>query len=53
MLVSHDLSVIVHKCDRVLAMKGGVFVDALTRQDLRQGRTHDDYARRLVAASVL
>lgn len=52
-LVSHDLSVIAHMCDRVLVMKEGVFVDALTRQDLRQGRTHDDYARRLVAASVL
>ncbi|POP44674.1 ABC transporter ATP-binding protein [Superficieibacter electus] len=52
-LVSHDLSVIAHMCDRVLVMKEGVFVDDLTRDDLRQGHTHHDYSRLLFDASVL
>ncbi len=52
-LVSHDLSVIAHMCDRVLVMKEGVFVDELTREELRQGYTHHDYSRLLFEASVL
>lgn len=52
-LVSHDLSVITHMCDRVLVMKEGVFVDELTQQDLRQGHTNHDYSRLLFEASVL
>ncbi|MGV1754920.1 ABC transporter ATP-binding protein [Agrobacterium sp. CG674] len=52
-LVSHDLGVIAHMCDRVLVMKSGVFVDELTRDDLYQGRTHDDYSRMLFEASAL
>ncbi|TCV95109.1 ABC transporter ATP-binding protein [Biostraticola tofi] len=52
-LVSHDLSVIAHMCDRVLVMKDGVFVDDLSRDDLRQGDTHHDYSRLLFEASVL
>ncbi len=52
-LVSHDLSVIAHMCDRVLVMKDGVFVDDLSRYDLRQGDTHHDYSRLLFEASVL
>ncbi|SEP80049.1 peptide/nickel transport system ATP-binding protein [Devosia sp. YR412] len=52
-LVSHDLAVIGHMCDRVLVMKDGSFVDELTRDDLKHGRTHSDYARELFAASYL
>ncbi|MEH0875629.1 ABC transporter ATP-binding protein [Pectobacterium cacticida] len=52
-LVSHDLSVIAHMCDRVLVMKAGVFVDDLTKDDLRQGHTHHDYSRLLFEASLL
>ena len=52
-LVSHDLAVIGHMCDRVLVMKDGVFVDELTRDDLQAGRTHSDYAKELFAASYL
>jgi peptide/nickel transport system ATP-binding protein len=52
-LVSHDLSVIAHMCDRVLVMRGGVFVDELTKDDLYQGRTHHDYSRMLFEASAL
>ncbi|UYN99036.1 MAG: ABC transporter ATP-binding protein [Devosia sp.] len=52
-LVSHDLAVIAHMCDRVLVMKDGVFVDELTRQDLQEARTHHDYSRQLFEASFL
>ncbi|MGF9567505.1 ABC transporter ATP-binding protein [Neorhizobium sp. JUb45] len=52
-LVSHDLSVIAHMCDRVLVMKSGVFVDELTKDDLYEGRTHDDYSRMLFEASAI
>ncbi|CDZ45837.1 ABC transporter ATP-binding protein [Neorhizobium galegae] len=52
-LVSHDLSVIAHMCDRVLVMQNGVFVDELTRQDLQAGVTHASYSRELFDASFL
>ncbi|WP_105435586.1 ABC transporter ATP-binding protein [Neorhizobium tomejilense] len=52
-LVSHDLSVISHMCDRVLVMQNGVFVDELTRQDLQAGMTHASYSRELFDASFL
>jgi peptide/nickel transport system ATP-binding protein len=52
-LVSHDLAVIGHMCDRLLVMRDGIFVDELTREDVRDGVTHSDYARDLFAASFL
>ncbi len=52
-LVSHDLAVIAHMCDRVLVMKDGVFVDELTREDLRMGITHDAYSRELFEATMM
>jgi peptide/nickel transport system ATP-binding protein len=52
-LVSHDLSVIAHMCDRVLVMKGGVFVDELTKDDLYNRKTHDEYSQMLLEASAL
>lgn len=52
-LVSHDLSVISHMCDRVLVMQNGVFVDELSREDLHAGVAHASYSRELFAASFL
>lgn len=52
-LVSHDLSVIAHMCDRALIMKDGALVDELTKADLQHGRSHSDYAKALLAASVI
>ncbi|WP_421363580.1 ABC transporter ATP-binding protein [Agrobacterium rosae] len=51
-LVSHDLSVIAHMCDRVLVMKDGAFVDELTKEDLQRGVTHNDYSQMLFEESV-
>ncbi|MBB4478410.1 ABC transporter ATP-binding protein [Rhizobium etli] len=53
LLVSHDLAVIAHMCDRVLIMKNGGFVDELTKADLQAGITHDAYARELFEASFI
>jgi peptide/nickel transport system ATP-binding protein len=52
-LVSHDLSVIAHMCDRALVMKDGVFVDELDKADLQAGRTHADYSAVLFQSSFL
>ncbi len=52
-LVSHDLSVIAHMCDRVLVMKDGTFIDELTQRDLEQDNIHADYSRQLFEASFL
>lgn len=52
-LVSHDLSVIAHMCDRVLVMQNGVFVDELTRADLEAGITHAAYSGELFESSFL
>jgi ABC-type dipeptide/oligopeptide/nickel transport system ATPase subunit len=52
-LVSHDLSVIAHMCDRVLIMQNGGFVDELTKMDLGNGTTHADYSRELFEAIFL
>ncbi|MBW9117035.1 ABC transporter ATP-binding protein [Rhizobium cauense] len=52
-LVSHDLAVIAHMCDRVLIMKNGQFVDELTKSDMQNGVTHDAYARELFEASFV
>ncbi|CDM61068.1 Oligopeptide transport ATP-binding protein oppF (plasmid) [Rhizobium favelukesii] len=52
-LVSHDLAVIAHMCDRVLIMKDGRFVDELTKADLQTGVTHHAYARELFGASFI
>ncbi|ANL72125.1 dipeptide ABC transporter ATP-binding protein [Rhizobium phaseoli] len=53
LLVSHDLAVIAHMCDRVLIMKNGGFVDELSKADLQAGITHDAYARELFEASFM
>ena len=52
-LVSHDLGVIAHMCERVLVMQNGCIVDELTQAEVRRGDAHSDYARELFAASMM
>ncbi|WP_051558995.1 ABC transporter ATP-binding protein [Allorhizobium undicola] len=52
-LVSHDLAVIAHMCDRVLVMQNGAFVDELTRTELERGITHHPYSRLLFQSALL
>ncbi|NTJ44586.1 ABC transporter ATP-binding protein [Agrobacterium larrymoorei] len=51
-LVSHDLSVIAHMCDRILVMQSGNFVDELTKDDLQRGVTHHPYSKMLFDDAV-
>ena len=52
LMVSHDLAVIDHMCDRVLVMQNGRAVEELSRQDLSGARMKTAYARSLFDASA-
>lgn len=52
LMVSHDLAVIDHMCDRVLVMQHGRAVEEFPRADLAAGQMKTDYARSLFAASA-
>lgn len=50
-MVSHDLAVVAHMCDRLLVMQHGRAVEELTRDALRARTATTDYTRQLLAAS--
>lgn len=50
-LVSHDLAVVAHMCDRVAVMKDGEIVEELTAAALREGKADHAYTRVLLAAT--
>jgi peptide/nickel transport system ATP-binding protein len=50
-LVSHDLAVVAHLCDRIAIMHGGRLVEVISASELRTGTVAADYTRRLIAAS--
>ena len=50
-LVSHDLAVVAHLCDRIAIMQLGRMVEVISAEDLRSGRVSTDYTRKLIAAS--
>ncbi|SMC44044.1 ABC transporter ATP-binding protein [Rhizobium sp. RU36D] len=50
-MVSHDLAVISHMCDRMAVMKSGGVVETLETADLRAGRFATDYTKQLMVAS--
>ena len=52
LMVSHDLAVIDHMCDRVLVMQHGRAVEELARADLAAARMTTAYARTLFEASA-
>ncbi|PTV97583.1 peptide/nickel transport system ATP-binding protein [Rhodobacter aestuarii] len=52
LMVSHDLAVIDHMCDRILVMQHGGAVEELARADLASANMKTDYARSLFAASA-
>ena len=52
LMVSHDLAVIDHMCDRVLVMQNGAGVEELTRDALAGARMTTAYARTLFDASA-
>lgn len=50
-LVSHDLGVVAHLCNRIAIMQLGKLVEVVSVEDLRRGTVGEDYTRRLIAAS--
>ena len=50
-LVSHDLAVVAHMCERLLVMQHGEAVEEMTRDDLRAHRGARSYTRELMTAS--
>ncbi|HEV7306862.1 ABC transporter ATP-binding protein [Ensifer sp.] len=51
LMVSHDLGVVTHMCDRLAVMQGGRVVERLSSADLVAGRIGEDYTRSLMVAS--
>lgn len=52
LMVSHDLAVVAHMCDRIAIMQQGRILEELTGSDLRAGRMKADYTREFLTASV-
>ncbi len=50
-MVSHDLAVITHMCDRLMVMQEGEEVERLSAPDLSARRVTKDYTRNLLVAS--
>ena len=51
-MVSHDLAVVTHLCDRLLVMQRGREVETLAAADLVASRVQAEYTRSLMLASV-
>jgi peptide/nickel transport system ATP-binding protein len=51
-MVSHDLAVLTHMCERLLVMQRGQTVELLSATDLAASRVKDDYTRKLMLAST-
>ncbi|MFO1143733.1 MAG: ABC transporter ATP-binding protein [Amaricoccus sp.] len=52
LMVSHNLAVIDHMCDRLLVMKNGAAVEALGREALESREAHDSYTLALLDANI-
>ena len=52
LMVSHDLAVIDHMCDRIMVMQHGRTVEEMSRDDLANARMTTEYARSLFDASA-
>ncbi len=51
MLVSHDLAVVAHMCDRIAVMNHGKILEVLSAAELESGVTRDPYTEALLRAS--
>lgn len=51
MLVSHNLAVVAHMCERIAVMNGGRIVEETTATALREGQPQEAYTRQLLLAT--
>jgi ABC-type dipeptide/oligopeptide/nickel transport system ATPase subunit len=51
-LVSHNLAVVAHLCDRLAVMNAGAIVEEMTVDDLRRGEPQHPYSKQLLRASL-
>ena len=51
-MVSHDLAVVTHMCERLMVMQRGETVELLASADLAAHRVTHDYTRSLMEASI-
>jgi peptide/nickel transport system ATP-binding protein len=51
-LVSHNLAVVAHLCDRLAVMNAGTIVEHMTVDDLRRGEPQHPYSKQLLRASL-
>lgn len=52
LMVSHDIAVVAHMCDRVAIMKDGRILEKLTPEQLRNGAVSETYTSDFLAASA-
>ena len=50
-MVSHDLAVVTHMCERLMVMQRGQTVELLASADLAASRVQNEYTRKLMIAS--
>jgi ABC-type dipeptide/oligopeptide/nickel transport system ATPase subunit len=51
-MVSHDLAIVAHLCERIAVMNRGLFVEEITEQQLRSQTPEQGYTRQLLTASM-
>lgn len=51
LMVTHDLGVVAHMCNRTAVMQAGKLVETLSVEALVNGGATEDYTRKLIAAS--
>ncbi|MBS0561304.1 MAG: ABC transporter ATP-binding protein [Proteobacteria bacterium] len=51
LMVSHDLAVIAHICDRIGVMRGGRLLEMTTAAAMAEGRVSDPYSQQLLRAN--
>ena len=51
-MVSHDIAVITHLCDRVAVMAEGRIIEEMSAADIRSGRAREPYTRTFLEASI-
>jgi peptide/nickel transport system ATP-binding protein len=52
LMVSHDLAVIVHLCERIAVMQGGVILETTTPDNLSAGTVAHPYTRELLLSNA-